>query len=78
MTISLAVRGNFCAKKIETPLAVLKRWQTRLIWILGVQEFVLCVLGDVLGLRPKFSLCLRIYLAHLDPWCAGICPVCFG
>jgi hypothetical protein len=78
MTISLAVRANFCAKKIETPLAVLKRWQTRLIWILGVQEFVLCVLGDVIGLRPKFSLRLRVYSSHLDPWCAGICPMCFG
>jgi hypothetical protein len=44
-------------------------------WRAGI---VLFVLGDVLGLRPKFSLRLRVYSAHLDPWCSGICPVCFG
>jgi hypothetical protein len=43
-----------------------------------VHEFVLFVLGDVLGLLPKFSLRLRVYSAHLDPQCAGVCPVCFG
>jgi hypothetical protein len=48
------------------------------IWIHGVQKFVLFVLGDVLGLLPKFSLRLRAYSAHLDPQCAGVCPVRFG
>jgi hypothetical protein len=48
------------------------------IWIHGVQKFVLFVLDDVLGLLPKFSLHLRVYLAHLDPQCVGVCPVRFG
>jgi hypothetical protein len=47
------------------------------ICILGVQEFVLVVLGDVFCLLLKFSLRLWIYLAHLDPQCAGLCPVRF-
>jgi hypothetical protein len=51
---------------------------TMFIWIHGVQKFVLFVLGDVLGLLPKFSLRLRVYSAHLDPQCAGVCPVRFG
>jgi hypothetical protein len=37
------------------------------IWTLDVQEFVLFVLGGVLELLPKFSLCLQVYSAHLDP-----------
>jgi hypothetical protein len=48
------------------------------IWIHGVQNFVLFVSGDVLGLLPKFSLRLQVYSAHLDPQCAGVCPVRFG
>jgi hypothetical protein len=48
------------------------------IWIHGMQKFVLFVLGDVLGLLPKFSLRLRVYSAHLDPQCAGVCHVRFG
>jgi hypothetical protein len=48
------------------------------IWILDVQEIVLFVLGDMLCLLPKFSLRLRVYSAHLDPQCAGVCPVHFG
>jgi hypothetical protein len=43
-----------------------------------VQEIVLFVLGDVLYLLPKFSLRLRVYSAHLDPQCVGVCPVRFG
>jgi hypothetical protein len=42
--------------KTETLLDVSKRWQIQYIWILGVQEIVLFVLGDVLCLLPKFSL----------------------
>jgi hypothetical protein len=30
------------------------------IWTFSVQKFVLFVLGDVLGLLPKFSLRLRV------------------
>jgi hypothetical protein len=63
--------------KKETLLAVSKRLQIQYIWILGLQEIVLFVLGDVLGLLPKFSLCLRVYSAHLDPQCAGVYPVHF-
>jgi hypothetical protein len=48
------------------------------IWTLDMQEFVLFVLGGVLELLPKFSLRLRVYSAHLDPQCAGVCPVRFG
>jgi hypothetical protein len=54
-------------KKKETLLVVSKRWQIQSIWILGVHEFVLFVLDDVLCLLPKFSLRLRVYSAHLDP-----------
>ena len=43
----------------------------QLIWIHGVQEFVLCVLGDMLGALGGVS-------AYLDPWRAGVCSVCFG
>jgi hypothetical protein len=43
-----------------------------------VHEFVLFVLDDVLYLLPKFSLRLWAYSAHLDPQCAGVCPVRFG
>jgi hypothetical protein len=64
--------------KTETLLEVSKRWQIQHIWILGVQEIVLFILGDVLCLLPKFSLRLRVYSAHLDPRCAGVCPVRFG
>jgi hypothetical protein len=67
-----------CNQKIETQLAIPKRWQNQSIWILGVQEFVLFVLDDVLCLLSKFSLRLRVYSAHLDPQCAGVCPVRFG
>jgi hypothetical protein len=55
-----------------------KRWQIQYVWILGVQEFVLFVLGDVLCLLPKFSLRPWVYSAHLDPQCARVCPVRFG
>jgi hypothetical protein len=48
------------------------------IWIHDMQKFVLFVLGDVLGLLPKFSLRLRVYSAHLDPRCAGVCHIRFG
>jgi hypothetical protein len=65
-------------KKRETLLALLKRWQIQYVWILGVQEIVLFVFGDMLCLVPKFSLRLRVYSAHLDPQCAGVCPVYFG
>jgi hypothetical protein len=44
-------------------------------WHAGI---VLFVLGDVLCLLQKFSLHLRVYSAHLDPQCAGVCSVCFG
>jgi hypothetical protein len=64
--------------KKETLLAVPRRLQIKYVWILGVQEIVLFVLGDVLCLLPKFSLRLRVYSAHLDPQCAGVCPVYFG
>jgi hypothetical protein len=43
-----------------------------------MQEIVLFVLGDVLCLLQKICLPLRVYLAHLDPQCAGVCPVHFG
>jgi hypothetical protein len=43
-----------------------------------MQEFVLFVLGDVLCLLLKFSSGLWAYSAHLDPRCAGVCPVRFG
>jgi hypothetical protein len=62
----------------ETLLEVPKRWQIQYIWILGVHEFVLFVLGDVLCLLPKFSLRMRVYSANLDPQCARVCPVRFG
>jgi hypothetical protein len=32
----------------------------------------------MLGLLPKFSLHLRVYSAHLDPQCVGVCPIRFG
>jgi hypothetical protein len=64
--------------KTETLLEVPKRWQIQYVWMLGVQEIVLFVLGDVLYLLPKFSLRLRVYSVHLDPQCAGVCPVRFG
>jgi hypothetical protein len=64
--------------KKKTLLAVTKRLQIQYIWILCVQEIVLFVLGDVLCSLPKFSLRLRVYSAHLDPQCAGVCPVNFG
>jgi hypothetical protein len=38
----------------------------------------LFVSGDVLGLHPIFRLRRQAYSAYLDPWCEGICPVCFG
>jgi hypothetical protein len=44
-------------------------------WRVGI---VLFVLGNVLYLLQKFSLRLRVYSAHLDPQCAGVCPVRFG
>jgi hypothetical protein len=68
----------FWKEEKETLLAVPIRWQIQYVWILGVQEFVLFVLGDVLCLLPKFSLRVRAYSAHLDPQYAGICPVHFG
>jgi hypothetical protein len=71
-------RVVFGHKKRETLIAVLKRWLIQSIWILGVQEFFLFVLDDVLCLLPKFSLRLLVYSAHLDPQCAGVCPVRFG
>jgi hypothetical protein len=43
-----------------------------------MQEIILFVLGDVLYLLPKFSLRLRVYSAHLEPQCAGVCSVRFG
>jgi hypothetical protein len=52
--------------------------QIQYIWILGMLEIVLFVLDDVLCLLPKFNLRLRVYSAHLDPQCAGVCPVHFG
>jgi hypothetical protein len=60
------------------PLLVPKRWQIQYVWILGVQEIILFVLGDVLCLLSKFSLRLWVYSAHLDPQCAAVCPVHFG
>jgi hypothetical protein len=42
-------------KEKETVLAVPKRWQIQSIWILGVQEFVLFVLGAMLCLLPKIQ-----------------------
>jgi hypothetical protein len=77
MLVQFSVRRRL-KKNMETLLAVPKRWQIQSIWVLGVQEFVLFVLGDVLCLLPKFSLRLRVYSAHLDPQCAGVCPVRFG
>jgi hypothetical protein len=47
-------------------------WQIQYIWILGVQEFVLFVLDDVLCLLSKFNLRLRVYSVLLDPQCAGV------
>jgi hypothetical protein len=44
-------------------------------WRAGI---VLFILGNVLYLLPKFSLRLWVYSAHLDPQCAGVCPVHFG
>jgi hypothetical protein len=42
--------------KKETLLAGPKRLQIQYIWIFGMQEIVLFVLGGVLKLLPKFSL----------------------
>jgi hypothetical protein len=77
MLVQFSVRRRR-KKNIETLLAVPKRWQIQSIWILGIQEIVLFVLGDVLCLISKFSLRLRVYSAHLDPQSAGVCPVYFG
>jgi hypothetical protein len=65
-------KGDTCTQEIA------RCGCTKLIWNLGMQEFVLFVSDDVLGLNSFFRMRQWAYSAFLDPWCAGICPVCFG
>jgi hypothetical protein len=53
--VPLVVVQN-CITEKETLVLAPKRLQIQYIWILGVQEIVLFVLGGVLELLPKFSL----------------------